>query len=112
VALLRHLGCLVLGAAVALGAVLVHRSAPPLGLLLALASTFAVPWWLLRSVHPRQAATYVAGWLAVLATVAAGRPEGDYLIAGDAPGYLLLASGVVLVVLGLVSFAGGRGPSA
>lgn len=106
--LLRHVGSLVLGAAVALGAVAVHRSVFPLGLSLALATTFAVPWWLFVSSRPRTAGSYVVGWLAVLGVVLAGRPEGDYALAGDLEGYSLMAAGFVLVPAGVVAYAGGR----
>lgn len=106
--LLRHLAAGLLGAAVCLGALVSHRSLVPLGLVVALGSTYAAAWWLLGSAHPRTAASYVAGWLVVLAFVVPGRPEGDYLLAGDLPGYALLVSGPLLVVVGLVSLAGGR----
>lgn len=110
--LLRHLACFVVGAAVALAAVLVHRSVFPFGLLLALATTFAVPWWLLGSARSRTAASYVVGWLAVLSLVVAGRPEGDYVLASDAKGYALLGAGFLMVVVGIVSVAGRRRPGA
>jgi hypothetical protein len=108
VSLLRHLACLLVGAAVGLAAVLVHRSAFPFGLLLAVATSFAVPWWLLGSAKPRTAASYVVGWLVVLALVVAGRPEGDYALAGDVEGYTMLGAGFLLVVVGIVSLAGSR----
>jgi hypothetical protein len=109
--LLRHLGCLLLGALVSLASLLVHRSLLPLGLLAALAASYAVPLWLLRSSRPRTAGSYVIGWLAVLVVAVVGRPEGDYVVAGDVPGYLLLAGGFGLIVVALVSFAGGRSSS-
>ena len=104
--MLRHLGCLLVGALVSLASLLVHRSLFPLGLVVALAASYAVPLWLLRSSRPRTAASYVAGWLAVLAVAVAGRPEGDYVVAGDLTGYLLLAGGFGLVVVALVAIAG------
>lgn len=110
-ALLRHLGCLLLGLVVGLAALAVHRSAVPAGLLLGVATSLAVPWWLLRSRWPRTGATYVAGWLAVLLLAVAGRPEGDYVVAADLEGYVLLGTGFALVAMGIVSLAGGRHPS-
>ncbi len=109
---LRHLACFVVGAAVALGAVLVHRSAFPLGLVLSLATTFAVPWWLFGSARPRTAASYVVGWLLVLGLVVAGRPEGDYALESDLDGYAMLGAGFLLVVVGIVAIAGRRRPGA
>ena len=102
----RHAGCVLLGLLVALGAVAVHRLFFPWGLLLAVAATWAVPWRLLLSRSPRTAASYVVGWLALFALVVAGRPEGDYVLAGDLPGYTLMAAGFVLIVVGIVSIAG------
>jgi Family of unknown function (DUF6113) len=108
VSLLRHLGCVVVGALVALASVVVHRSAFPWGLLLALATTVAVPWWLLVSPWPRTAASYVVGWLVLLGFVVVGRPEGDYALASDLQGYSLMVAGMVLVLMGIVALAGGR----
>ena len=101
--MLRHAAALLLGALVALASVAVHRSAFPLGLLLAVVTTYAVPWWLLRSTRPRTAATYVAGWLVVFGFVVTGRPEGDYAVAQDAQGLTLMLAGLGLVVVGVVS---------
>ncbi len=101
--MLRHAAALLLGALVALASVAVHRSAFPLGLLLAVVTTYAVPWWLLRSTRPRTAATYVAGWLVVFGFVVTGRPEGDYAIAQDVKGLTLMLAGLGLVVVGVVS---------
>jgi hypothetical protein len=107
----RHVAALFVGAAVALASLAAHRSLFPLGLLVALASTYAVAWWLLRSLHPRTAVSYVVGWLVVLAVVVSGRPEGDYLLGSDLDGYALLVGSLGLVVVGIVSFAGGRASS-
>ena len=67
-----------------------------------------MPWWLLRSRHPRTAASYAVGWLAVLAVAVTGRPEGDFVLGSDLDGYALLVGSLGLVVVGIVSFAGGR----
>jgi hypothetical protein len=106
VAFVRHAGCVLLGMLVALGAVAVHRSAFPLGLVLALTTTWAVPWRLLLSRWPATVASYVVGWLALFALVIVGRPEGDYVLVGDLPGYALMAGGFVLIVVGIVSIGG------
>ncbi len=105
--ILRGAVCLLLGAAVAVGALAVHRMLVPLGLVLALGTTFATAWWLRRTVG-RTAVLYVAGWLAVLVVAVVGRPEGDYVIANDIRGWSMIAAGLGLVVVGLVSLAGGR----
>ena len=96
----RHVVALLVGAAVALASLAAHRSLFPLGLLVALATTYAVPWWLLRSRHPRTTA--------VLAVAVTGRPEGDYVLGSDLDGYALLVGSLGLVVVGIVAFAGGR----
>ena len=106
--MLRHAAALLLGALVALASVAVHRSAFPLGLLLAVVTTYAVPWWLLRSTRPRTAATYVAGWLVVFGFVVTGRPEGDYAIAQDVKGLTLTLAGFGLVAIGAAGLPGRR----
>jgi hypothetical protein len=108
VAVLRHVMALVLGVLVAVASVVVHRTSFPLGLVLALVTTFAVAGWLLRSRHPRTAASYAAGWLATLLLVLLGRPEGDYALVSDLPGYALMLAGLPIFVVGLVGLTGGR----
>jgi hypothetical protein len=103
---LRGAVCLLLGAAVAIGALAVHRMLVPAGLVLALGTTFGTAWWL-RATVGRAAVLYVAGWLAVLVVAVVGRPEGDYVIANDIRGWCMLAAALGLVVVGLVSLAGG-----
>ena len=105
---LRHVAALVLGLLVSLASVAVHRSAFPLGLVLAVVTTYAVPWWLLRSAHPRTASTFVAGWLAVLAVVLLGRPEGDFAMVQDLKGVLLMVAGLGLVAIGVAGLPGRR----
>jgi hypothetical protein len=102
---------LVVGVLVALAAAVVHRGLFPVGLLLAVAATYAVPWWLLRSRHPRTAASYVVGWLAMFAVVVTGRPEGDFVLAQDLRGIALMVAGIGLVVVGVVGLTGRRGSS-
>ena len=106
--LLRHAAALLLGLLVSLASVAVHRSAFPLGLVLAVLTTYAVAWWLLRSGHPRTATTYVAGWLAVFALALLGRPEGDFALAQDPKGLLLMVAGLGLVAFGVAGLPGRR----
>ena len=106
--LARHLGCVLLGAGVALGALTVHRLAPPAGLLLALACSFGVPGRLLVGSQRRTAASYVVGWLAMFGLVVTGRPEGDFLLAGDMTGLTLVAAAIVMAAFGVVALAGKR----
>jgi hypothetical protein len=94
-----------LGGAVGLAAVAVHRTVLPLGLVLALGTTYAVALWL-RAGEPRTAASYAAGWLLVFVPVVLGRPEGDFVLASDPPGWALLAGALGLLVLGVVSLPG------
>ena len=105
--LLLHAGALLLGAVVALASVAVHRDAAgplPWGLVLALGATFAVPWALAGVPGQRRLVTsYALGWVVLLGLVVTGRPEGDYAVAGDLPGYALMTAGLVLVVLGLAA---------
>jgi hypothetical protein len=95
-----------IGAATAIAALAVHRSGPA-WLVLAVAASVAVAWGLRSTGTPRLGAAYCVGWLVVLGFALAGRPEGDYVLAGDTAGYVMMATGFALVVLGITSL--GRG---
>ena len=106
--MLRHLGALLLGAAVALASVAVHRDGSPglpWGLLLALASSLGVAWWLRGSRWPRLAASYAAGWLVVFGLVVMARPEGDYALVSDLLGYAMMGASLFLIVIAVTSLA-------
>jgi len=70
------------------------------GLLLGLATVtaclVALPggWW--------ARLPFAVGWSAVVALASGQRREGDYLVASDVHGYLLLAAAVVVFVCGLL----------
>ena len=97
---------LVLGGATAVGTVVLH--ARWWGLALGVAATLAVlaalpgGWWTRLA--------FALGWVSTLSVLAGERTEGDYLVAADLPGYLLLGAGLVVLVGGLVGVL--RRPSA
>ncbi len=70
------------------------------GLLLGLAATIAclvaVPggWW--------RRLPFAVGWGVAVLGLSSERPEGDFLVASDTPGYLLLGSAVVVLLGGIV----------
>jgi hypothetical protein len=109
---LGHAAALLLGGAVAVASLAVHRDllgGVPAGLVLVAATSVYVAWVLRRfTATGRPAASYCLGWLLVLTYVLVGRPEGDFVIAADLEGYALIGVGLVLVVL-LVSSLVGRG---
>ncbi len=86
--------CAAVGAVTGIAAVMVHQRW--WGLTLAVAASGAVAvalpagWW---SRLP-----YALGYAAVLGLAMVPRGEGDYLVPGNARGYLLLAVGFVLVL--------------
>ncbi len=94
--------CLVAGAAIGVGAVVVHLWWWGLALALVgtLAGLVAVPggWW--------RRLPLAVGWTAAVGVLAAPRPEGDFLIATNTNGYVLLAAAVVVLVAGLVGLRG------
>ncbi len=98
------LGCLVLGAAVGLGSVVLHRYGWGLGLGIAatVATLVALPggWW--------RRLPFALGWTTILGVATVQRPEGDYVIASDASGYLLLATGAVVLGTGFVGLVARR----
>lgn len=67
-----------------------------LGLATVVACLVALPggWW---SRLP-----FATGWSALVALTSGERREGDYLIASDVNGYLLLAAAVVVFICGLL----------
>ena len=97
-----YLASLLLGVASGTAAVAVHRL--PYGLLLG-AGTALVVLWALRQWLRRAAAAFALGWIAVLVTALAGRGEGDYVVASDGRGFVLIAVGLLVLVTGLVSTA-------
>lgn len=106
-----HLLVGLMGAAVAIAAVAVHRidvpvlgGSAPVGLLLALSASFAMVWALRLIAEPSRTATsYALGWLVAFAFLLFGRPEGDYLVAADGVGYTLMVAGLAVVALGIFS---------
>jgi hypothetical protein len=97
--LLGYALALVLGLAAGIAAVALHRTVP--GLVLGVGTALVVMrtlgMWL-----PRGSTAFAAGWLAVLVAAVAGRGEGDYVVSSDGHGWLLIASGFVVLVTGLL----------
>jgi len=106
------LAALGLGAAVGLFAVLVHREGGPTvpwGVVLACAASAAGSIGLRAlGAGPGVLVGYGAGWCALVLTVLYGRPEGDYLLGGDARGWVFLTVGAGSVVVATIIGAGGR----
>ena len=96
--LLVGVGCLVTGAAAGLAAVLVHERW--WGLLLALAAALAYAAALPGGVARL---AFTLGWGGVVVRGALPRPEGDFLVAADAPGYVLLFTAPVLVLFAIAT---------
>ena len=96
---LSTLATLVLGVVVGLSSAVLHQRW--WGLLLAIAASgttaYALPpgWW---SRLP-----FAVGWVAVVAYLAVPRDEGDYLVAGDVQGYVLLGCAVALLMSAAVT---------
>lgn len=94
-----------LGAACVFAALFVHRSW--WGCLLVWAVALVVQAAL--SPHWYGRAAFASGWVGLLSLGLQTRPEGDYLVAADVWGYLLLATVPVLLVGAVVGAFGGRG---
>lgn len=111
--LVTLLVALLLGAAVAVAAIGVHRmllAVPlvvPVGPVLAVVGSL-VPAWAARTLRPALSAAYCAGWLVVFGLALAGRPEGDYVVAADLRGYTLIAVAFVLVATGVSALSSRR----
>ncbi len=96
--LLVWVGCLVLGAAAGLAAVLVHERwwGLLLGLVAGVAYAVALPGGVARL-------TFTLGWGGVVVRGALPRPEGDFLVAADVPGYVLLIAAPALVLFAIAT---------
>lgn len=97
--LLAYALALVLGFAAGIAAIAVHRS--PAGLVLGVGTALAV-MHALRQWLPGAATAFAAGWLVPLLFAVAGRPEGDVAVASDTYGWLLILSGFVVLVTGIL----------
>lgn len=90
---------LVLGAAVGLASVATHELTwgLPLAATASVAMLVALPpvWW--------ARASFGLGWGIAGGYLSQTRPEGDYVIATDVRGYLVVALGVVVLVSALVT---------
>jgi hypothetical protein len=92
-------GLLVTGLIVGVASVAVHNTwwGLPLALVATATTAYALPGgWTRR-------APFVLGWSAAVAALALPRPEGDFMIAGDVNGYVLLGFALVLLVASLVT---------
>lgn len=94
--LLRAVGGLILGVAVAVAAVALHGLW--WGLLLGVAAGLAAAVALPRG---GTRVGYAVGWLAVVARAAVPRPAGSFLVGGNLPGYVMLGLALALLVLGV-----------
>lgn len=90
---------LVVGAATGLAGLALHARSWGLVLtLVALVVTLvALPpgWW--------SRLAFVAGWVVAIGVGLTPRPEGDFVVAGDGPGYALLLATLVVVVAAIVT---------
>lgn len=89
-----------LGAVSALAAVLLHGDW--WGLLLGWAVLLSVTFALPLGWHGRPA--FALGWIVVLVSCLGSRPEGDFVVASNLPGYALLAGAPALVVFAMTGF--------
>lgn len=108
-----HVIAAVVGAAVAVSVVAVHRSVVldiPLGILLGLATTFATIW-ALRQTLPQLVTSFAAGWVVAFGFTILGKAEGDYAVASDTRGYVLIGAALAVVVVGLASLSPRRSSS-
>lgn len=113
--LILRAGYLVGGALLCLASLVAYRNAwrlseveLPWGLVLALAATYlGVRACALLDRTPAGAMCCAVGWAGVLTYLYGGRAEGDYLIAADWRGYVMLIGGLVAAGAGVLVSMGG-----
>lgn len=93
------LGLAVLGVLVGGAAVLTHGRTP--GLVLGLVASVAVAWALPGGWWTRFA--FTTGWVVALGYALLPRGSGGYLVGSDLRGYLLLGTGLVLMLVGIAT---------
>ena len=104
--LLVAVGLLVLGVAAGIATVAVHELSwgLPLGVAATAVTVYALPpGWSTRLA-------FVVGWVAIVGWLTVPRPEGDYLISQDWPGYTVLVLGLVILVAGIATLPRPRRP--
>ncbi|MEJ7833682.1 MAG: DUF6113 family protein [Nocardioides sp.] len=96
---LAALGLLAVGVAVGLASVAVHETWWGLPLVLAATSSaaYALPAGLWSRV------SFALGWTGTVGWLTVPRPEGDYAIASNPSGYVLLGFALALVVAAIVT---------
>lgn len=92
-------GLVLTGLAVGVASVLVHATAWGLPLVVAATGTTA---YALRAGWTRRL-VFVAAWAGAIGLLLVPRDEGDYLVAADPVGYVLLGWVLVLVVAGFAT---------
>lgn len=92
-------GLLALGAGTAVAAVAVHeiRWGLPLAVAATVLALLALPpgWW--------TRLPFAAGWAALVGWVASPRPEGDYAVSSDGPGWTLVVLALLALVWGIAT---------
>ena len=96
----------VLGCGAVLGLSAAVLSSWTLGWLLGVGAGLAATWAVPRGAATRLALT--TGWAVVVLRLALRRPEGDYVVAADVGGYVLLATSLVLVLVAIATLPGPR----
>lgn len=98
-----RLGCAIVGLAAGLAAVLVHQRwwGLLLGLAAAVAYALALPGGVARLA-------FTLGWAGAVVSGALQRPEGDFLVAADTAGYVLLFAAPALVLVAVATLVPGR----
>jgi hypothetical protein len=89
-----------LGAATAIAATLIHQSLPPLGVIIAITSTYTAIWWLGRySGKKRYKFLALAAWITVIIRAGTFGAGQELLILGDNAGSSLLFIGFLVGVI-------------
>ena len=102
---LAAVGLLLAGAVTGVATVALHTIGwgLALGLVATGAAVAALPpgWWARLA--------FVVGWDLVVGWLTFPRPEGDYVISQDVPGYTVLGAALVLVIVGIATLPRPRG---
>ena len=103
---MRFLFSIFFGATTAVAATLIHQTLPPLGVFIAIITTYVAIWWLGRYFGKRRYKfAGLVGWFVIIAKAGSFGAGHELLIQGDNQGSALLMIGFLVGLIALAQRA-------
>lgn len=101
---MRFLFSLFFGAILAISATLIHQTIPPIGVIVAIAATYAGIWYVGRKFGKRRYKFYsLCAWLVIILRAGSFGVGNELLIQGDTPGSALLMIGFLAGLIAVLA---------